>query len=88
VNENWREITTFEDMMKAWRWEVICHEDGVIGIEFTGEKLGEDKVLFDAIAPYVDVESFIQIWGEDEYMWKWEFDGKECKEFQAKITWE
>ena len=31
-----------------------------------------------AIAPYVKRDSYIDMKDEDDNMWRWEFDGKEC----------
>lgn len=49
-------------------------------MDFTGEKYGDDTLLFKAIAPFVLKHSFIVMVGEDGAKWSWDFDGKNCKE--------
>jgi hypothetical protein len=79
----------FHDIMDEWRWEPEYDDDGnVDNIEFTGEKIGDDKVLFDAIAPFVESGSYIEMLGEDGTRWKWKFDGKTCTELTATESFE
>jgi hypothetical protein len=87
VDDDFVEKNTFCEIMEAWRWEVSLSKDGdAIGICFQGEKLGDDDVLFGAIAPFVRAGSYIEMHGEDGAIWRWVFDGKECVEKVAKIT--
>lgn len=70
---------TIEGVLEAWRWEPEVDEKtgDVIGLEFHGEKLGDDEVLWKAIAPFVESGSFIEMHGEDGGQWTWNFvDGK------------
>jgi hypothetical protein len=77
------------DIMDEWRWEPEYDDAGnVDNIEFTGEKLGQDKLLFDAIAPFVEPGSYIEMVGEDGARWKWKFDGKTCTELTASESFE
>ena len=77
------------DAMEAWRWEVEIDEKGNIsGVEFMGEKLGDDKVLFDAIAPFVKDGSYIEMQGGDGEMWRWVFKDGKCEEIYPKIHWD
>jgi len=76
------------DMMEEWRWELEYDDDGnVDGVQFTGEKIGDDKILFDAIAPFVE-SGVIAMRGEDGAKWKWVFDGTACKEVGSEVTFE
>jgi len=78
-----------EDALRAWRWSVFFDENGdITGIQFEGEKLGDDKVLFDAIAPFVGNGSFIEMSGEDSAMWRWVFKNGEMVEKWPEIKWE
>ena len=81
--------TSLKDAMAAWRWHIedssILSGD-IIGIDFWGEKMGDDIILFKAIAPYVVKNSYIQMNGEDGCIWRWVFDGTTCKEVEAQIT--
>ena len=55
-------------------------------IYFDGEKLGDDAILFEAIAPYVKKGSFIEMNGEDGCIWQWQFNGKTCIEKAATVS--
>lgn len=89
---------TLEEALKAWRWKAFIltekfHKDpshigDLTHMEFTGEKLGDDMVLFNAIAPFVEPGSYLEIEGEDGNLWRWTFDGKQCLEIEADIDWE
>lgn len=74
---------TLEEAMSAWRWETESYWKYIL---FDGEKLGDDLLLFDAIAPYVEAGSYIEMQGEDGAIWRWIFDGKTCREINALIT--
>ncbi len=90
VDSDFTKAKTFEEIMHEWRWEVETDDEGaldIISINFCGEKLGDDKVLFDAIAPFVDNGSYIEMHGEEGGMWRWVFDGKSCKEINPNISW-
>lgn len=93
VNENFSKgHQMLAGIMEEWRWiPEMKHEDGVevevLGISFDGEKLGDDQILFDAIAPFVEPGSFIEMVGEDGCIWRWYFDGKECDEQTAELDY-
>lgn len=88
VDNNFFKINNFEDMMGEWRWEVEYNDNGdVDSISFTGEKSGDELKLFQAIAPFVKKDSFIEMDGEDNCMWRWVFDGTTCKEIYPTVTW-
>ena len=81
---------TLKKAMLAWRWEIIQVSDDsgdVIGISFNGEKLGQDHILFRAIAPFVEDGSYIQMQGEDGSIWRWVFRDGKLKEIEANIAW-
>lgn len=80
---------TFSELMRKLRWEVeMDDEENVVGIEFYGEKLGDDEQLFGMLAPFVEPGCFIEMQGEDGTLWRWVFDGKSCEEKSAIISWE
>jgi hypothetical protein len=73
------EAYTLLDALDEWRYHVVIDKYGNINnIEFTGEKLGQDKLLFDVIAPFVRDGSYITMIGEDGFKWKWIFKNKQC----------
>lgn len=72
---------TLDEAMVAWRWSLERGMDGSItGVIFTGEKKGDDQMLWDAIAPYVTEGSYIEMMGEDDARWRWTFKGGRCLE--------
>ena len=89
VGYEFYKIANLAKMMEEWRWDLELDEDGnAVGIHFQGEKIGDDQVLFDAIAPWVKEGSYIEMHGEDGAIWRWTFDGEKCIEKSAKITFE
>ena len=88
VGDKFHEINDFEEMMQEWRWRLELDTVGACGIQFEGEKIGDDQALFDAIAPWVKKGSYIEMHGEDGAIWRWTFDGEKCIEKSAKITFE
>jgi hypothetical protein len=81
---------TLSQALRAWRW--VCVRDGetneIEGINFEGEKIGDEEALFDAIAPFVEPGSFLEMQGEDGALWRWVFDGKTCTEKTATVSWD
>ncbi len=89
TTENFVNAKTLEEAMNEWRWEINSDDNGdIVGISFVGEKLGDDMILFNAIAPYIKEGSFIDMSGEDGYMWRWKFDGEKVKEIEGTVTFE
>ena len=89
VDNNYVNAETLEDALRAWRWIVEPDGNGDINyIYFNGEKLGDDEVLFNALAPFIDDDCFIEMSGEDGALWRWCFENGECKERFANISWE
>ncbi len=87
---------TLTDAMKEWRWDVeedstdaFGNKDGdIVHIAFSGEKAGDDLILFKAIAPFVESGSYIEMRGEDGAQWRWIFNDKTCVEKTAKVVWD
>jgi len=89
VGENFDKINGLEEIFNYWRWEVYLDDDGnVTDICFEGDKLGDDEVLFKAIAPYVKKGSFIQMNGEGTDQWRWVFNGVSCYEQHPRVIWD
>lgn len=62
-------------IFEAWRWGACFSIDGDIeDLIFDGEKIGDENLLFSAIAAYVKPNSWIEFSG-DESKWRYEFDG-------------
>ena len=79
---------TLVDALESWRWKARTDSVGnVCGIEFVGEKSGQDELLFDAIAPYVESGSYIVMRGEDGEVWRWYFEEGTCSEQAGRISY-
>lgn len=81
-DEDFLKCNSLEDALAEWRWQAgVDNEGNIANINFTGEKYGDDKILFAAIAPYVEAESYVTMKGECNETFGWEFDGSNMKEF-------
>lgn len=61
---------------EAWRWRPELNVAGnITNIYHTGWKIGDYEQFFEAIAPWVQVGSFVRIHGEDGLLWHFAFDG-------------
>lgn len=88
---DFQKLTSLVKILSAWRWEAkrVDEEEGdIVGIQFCGEKAGDDLALFKVLAPFVEAGSFVHMVGEDGAQWKWIFDGKTCVEKQGKVSFE
>ena len=85
--DKYKNATTLEEAVIAWRWQLCGPEDGdVTEMFFDGEKLGDDEHLLRAIAPFVKDGSWIEIEGEDE-RWRWCFAGGELHTITPIVIW-
>lgn len=74
--------------LKGWRYDASKRDNGDVVIEyFLGEKLGDDEVLWRAIAPFVKKDGEVVYYGEDGHQWKYVFDGKTYREFTRSTEW-
>jgi hypothetical protein len=79
---------TLSNALKAWRWRArLDKDDNIVDVHFTGEKSGDDYILFNAIAPYVRDGSYISMRGEDHYLWRWFFDEGVMHIQEGMIVW-
>jgi hypothetical protein len=88
VDMNFVNAETLTEAMKCWRWSLENEEGNIVNIQFEGEKLGDDEILFEAIAPFVEKGSYIEMRGEDGTHWRWIFDGEHCKEKTGRLSWD
>ncbi len=77
-------------VLEHWGYEPTLDDatGDIVDVSFSCEKLGEEFELFKAIAPFVEKGSYIEMNGEDGSLWRWKFNGKECKEVYAQVSWE
>jgi hypothetical protein len=80
---------TLEDAFQSWRYD--AHEDpnGNVHVDyFSGEKWGDDEILYAAIAPFVEDDASIEIRGEDGHQWRYLFEAGKYSEQTARVSWE
>ena len=88
VDEDFYKLNTAIQLMQAFRWEPTIDDNGdVADINFTGEKLGDDKIFFEAIAPFVESDSYIEMKGEDDEKWRWVFKKGKLYEISPETIW-
>ena len=83
---------TLKEALDAWG--IGIEQDGdneeadINYIHCHSEKLGQEAVVLEAIAPYVENDSYIEMHGEDGSIWRWIFlDGK-FEEKMGKLVWD
>ena len=81
---------TLDNALEACRWPIARNNEGdIVDIEFTGQSMGCEDDLFEVLAPFVDCNSYIQMWsGDDGDVWRWMFDGCKVTSISAKMIWE
>lgn len=89
VDADFHQLGTLEEVLKAWRYypKTDPETGDIISLDFGGEKWGDDRLLFDTLAPYVEAGSKIEYLGEDGNKWRFVFDGKTLKESRPQVTW-
>lgn len=89
VSHEFYKLPDFKSIIEDWGWSVEFDSEGNINnLSFDREKIGDEQILFDAIAPFVKEGSFIHIVGEEAEQWKWVFKNNKCVEIQPKVVWE
>lgn len=74
VDNDFYLLNTIEELLTEFRWKPTKAENGdIIGLQFTGQKWGDDEELFKVIAPYVESGSYIKVIGEEGAKWYWLF---------------
>lgn len=88
VDSGYQELTSVEEMFEAWRYSVSKTETHYVIDSFTGEKLGDDKILWKTMESVVTTDSFIEFHGEDGFSWKYIFKDNKLKEVSGKVIYE
>lgn len=79
---------SLENSVYQFGWSLNFDDNGNVNdIEHLLEYAGDEKRLFDAIAPYVKSGSYIQMVGEDDAIWRWFFDGTRCIKQIPTFIW-
>lgn len=82
--------TNLDTIMRDYDWHFRYNneDDSVIGAIYDRENYHPEHLLiFDAMAPPVEPESWIEFRGEDGSIWRWIFDGKNAWEIRPEIVW-
>lgn len=88
VSPFYKDAKNLEYALLSWRWKPETNSAGdIIDITFVGEKLGDEHILFAALAPFVTAGSYIEASLGDGYLFRWYFNGKECIDQTPNITW-
>ena len=65
---------SLEDYLVKWRWiPENDNSDSISDLRFSGQKLGDESLLFSTLAPFVEDDSAIVMVGEDGVLWRWLF---------------
>lgn len=89
VDMNYVNRDTLEAAIVDWRWELYLDDNGDVNdIGFIGEKYGDEEHLFNALAPFVEPGSYIEMSGEEYEIWRWKFDGESMKEVGGTVIFE
>lgn len=88
VHSAFRTASNLVEALDAWCWEADFNDEGDIShLIFFGDELGDDSELFEALAPYIEVGSYITFYGEDDSTWRYVFDGYHCRELRGVTTY-
>ena len=82
---------SLSDALRAWGW--ITEEDNFgdvfdIYLDDGHTKIGDEEYLWDAIAPYVDNGSYIQMQGDDGAIWRWSFKDGKCHDIGGRVMFD
>lgn len=75
---------SLEDALSVFRWnpEIDDLSGAIFELTFAGENYGNEDLLFETLAPFVETGSQISMVGEDGVIWRWYFkDNKMIKEY-------
>ena len=79
---------TLHAMLVGWGWAPTMDKEGnIVDLRFQHEKMGDEKALFSALAPFVKNGSFIEMLGDDGDHWRWVFDGARCFQIWPVLVW-
>lgn len=81
---------TLEGELSSWGWVANCNRDyNIVELYFEGDVLGDDdKIIFSAIAPFVEAGSQIEIMDDENYFYRWYFDGQTVKEQWGELAYD
>ena len=73
---------------EGWGFNGLYDKEGNYVIDScNNEKLGQEELLLNAIAPFVDLSSYVACHGEDDAHWRWVFNNGKMVEQRGTITY-
>jgi hypothetical protein len=85
---NYDEVyTDFLDVLSALGFEVSTNSDGDLEDIYFCDRMGQEYLFLEAIAPYVEPGSYVVWRGEDGTMWVYEFLEGKMTEKEVYLTW-
>ena len=94
VDRNWKsnivDMTSEElaSVLRAWRYESFALRNGDVQVcFFTGSKIGNCQILWEALCPFVDESPEIYYTGEDGEQWAYRLGGPVLVHGSATISW-
>lgn len=80
--------SSVEEILNALGFETDVELNGDVTIVYYDNKMGAETHFLEALAPYVADGSYVEWRGEDNAMWRQDFNNGEMKERGGKIVWE
>ncbi len=81
VDPGFVDARTLDEALRCWRWEPVHNESGaIVGLNFCGHRLGQERILFETLAPFTECGSFIELKGSKGVTWHWDFENGSCGE--------
>ena len=78
-----------KEAMRDWRFPITLDESrDVVGIGFTGEKIGDEIQLFAAIAPFVDSGSYLEFSSRGAQRYRLVFTADDVLKKKSETTFE
>jgi hypothetical protein len=73
VRPDFRQATSLADVLAEWRWDVreLAPDGSVVNLDFLGQSLGDEDLLFATLAPFVRSGSYVEMVGETGIVWRW-----------------
>lgn len=82
------DATTLVEFMRQFIDEVECiDKDGALWFNFNS-KMGDERLLFEALAPFLKAGSYVDWRGEDGEHWRWEFRYGRMVEKAGRVVYE
>jgi hypothetical protein len=79
---------TLKEALQAWGFPTIELDDGGLQIEYCdSSKLGQEGLLFENIAPFVNDGGEVRCVGEDNTYWRWRFTNGTLVEEDGEVVY-